>query len=262
MKSVVVVAGTADARNIIKELVTEGIRIVATVATGFGRELLEWIPGVEAVEGRLDSEQMAELVRSNKAICLVDASHPFAVEVSVNAQEACKRCGLPYLRYERQATETVCDGVIRVKDFEAAAELAAEYEGNILLTVGSKQLYTFVKRICDYKSRLFARVLPESRILAECEKMGLSPKNIIAIKGPFSENMNIEIIKHCNAAVVVSKDSGDTGGTAEKISAAAKAGIPLILVDRPEAAYTNITGKIPEVVQFVRDIAASSKGDG
>jgi precorrin-6x reductase len=123
-----------------------------------------------------------------------------------------------------------------------------------LLTIGSSNLALFTGKIADYKNRLFVRVLPESRVIAKCEQTGLTAQNIIALKGPFTEEMNTELLRYCNAKVLVTKDSGAVGGIEEKLAAASKMDIPTIIVERPEIVYPEKTSSISEVIKFVQGI--------
>jgi len=254
MKKVMVIAGTKDARDIINELVKMEVFVVATVATGFGKEMLEDCGAIRVYEGKLEAAAMECLINKESISCVVDASHPFAREVSINAMRSCANTGAAYLRFERCSIDTGAEGVIRVKTFKEAANAAGQYKGNILLTIGSNNIDIFAKCIADYKKRLYARVLPDSRVIAKCEEAGLTAGNIIAIKGPFSVEMNMEILKYCRAEVLVSKESGETGGTAEKLDAARKLGIPVVLVERPDIAYPQKVSTIDKVIEFVKNI--------
>jgi precorrin-6x reductase len=247
-----VIAGTADAKKIIAQLKNEGTEVFATVTTNYGQELLEIIEGIEIVRGKLDSDAMEKFITDRKIDCLVDASHPFAKEASINAIEASKKAQVPYLRYERLGLDLEDTKVIKVKDFQAAAEACCGFQGNILLTIGSNNISTFAQKVDDYKNRLFARILPDSRMVAKCEEAGLSAGNIIAIKGPFSIEMNIAMLKHCKASVMVTKESGDTGGMGEKLEAAKQLGIPVIIVERPQISYGKMTSSVEEVLDFIK----------
>lgn len=252
MADVVVIAGTADARQVIERLLNKNISVAATVVTSFGSELLSERHGLSVHEGRLACEGITGLIFREKAKCLVDASHPFAKDVTLNALQACAAAQVPYLRFEREVTTLpVAEGIIFSGDFIQAAQQAACHKGNILLTIGSNNLEVFTQRIPDYKERLFVRVLPMRAVIAKCEAAGLTAANIIAIKGPFSEEMNIEMIKHCHAEVLVTKDSGKEGGVEEKLSAARKAGIDVVLIKRPDIDYKDRVSSINEVVEFV-----------
>lgn len=260
LKRIMVVAGTNDAREIISALIAIQADVIATVATSFGRELLETCEGIKVYEGKLDWAGITGLVKENDISCIVDASHPFAEKASANAIRSCEETGAVYLRFERKSTTGEGNGVIKVKSFEEAADAAGKIQGNIFLAIGSNHINVFTKKIPDYKIRLFARILPDSCMVAKCEEAGLSAGNIIALKGPFSEELNIEILKYCNAAVMVTKESGETGGTDLKLSAADKLGIPVVLVERPDITYAQKVCTIDETVEFVKRHMQSEVG--
>lgn len=251
MADVIVIAGTADARNIIGQLSELRISVLATVATKYGGELLGDIPDLKIYEGRLDSEGMKKLFKDAGSKCLIDASHPYACEVSINAISACKDIKVPYIRFERKETENTDCTIIRASSFEDAARKASAIDGNIFAATGSNSLTVLTANIPDYKNRLFVRVLPDSKVVAKCEEAGLSTGNIIAVKGPFTEAMNIEMLKHYRASVVITKDSGKEGGTDEKLRAAARLDIPVVMVERPEVDYEHKVDNIDEVILFV-----------
>ncbi|MCX7923580.1 MAG: precorrin-6A reductase [Clostridia bacterium] len=254
MSDILIIAGTADARHLLKELSKLNIPTTATVATKFGSDLLGESPDIKILEGRLDSQAMEALIKQLGIKCLIDASHPYAKEVSLNAIKACEATQTPYIRYERRETINQSDNLIITKDFEEAAKQAAQITGNIFLAIGSNHLEAFTNKIPDFTDRLFARVLPDSKVISKCEAAGLTAKNIIALKGPFSEALNIEMLKHCNAKVIVTKDSGKEGGTDEKLSAAEKLGIPVIVVGRPTVVYGTVVNEIDEAINLVKKI--------
>jgi precorrin-6A/cobalt-precorrin-6A reductase len=249
--NVLVVAGTADGRNIIEKLLERGHKVHATVTTAYGDDLLNSYPGLKVHQGKLNSEGMEALIREKGINILVDASHPFAKEASINAIAACESANIPYLRFERESVAREKSSIIRVKSFEEAASTANFIPGNIFLTIGSNNIKYFTDRVSDYKDRLFARVLPDSKMISKCEEAGLNAGNIIAMKGPFSTAMNRELLKYCNAAVMVTKESGDTGGTAEKLEAAAELGVKVILIERPDIDYKTKVSTTEAVLKFI-----------
>ena len=106
-------------------------------------------------------------------------------------------------------------------------------EGNILLTTGSKTLDKFVN-IPNYQDRLAIRVLPMLDSLEKALTLGYKPSNIICMQGPFSEALNIEFMRRYNTKFMVTKDSGNTGGFDEKVTAVKKVGAKLIVINREE----------------------------
>ena len=96
-------------------------------------------------------------------------------------------------------------------DAESCRNALLETEGNILLTTGSKQLSFFGAEEA-LRGRLFARVLPTAQSLQMCEDAGIGVKNIIAMFGPFTEEMNTAMLAQYNIRVMVTKETGSAGG--------------------------------------------------
>ena len=69
--------------------------------------------------------------------------------------------------------------------------------------------------------------------IKKCLEMGIPSKNIIAMQGTFSKEFNESMMKEYHVQLVVTKESGETGGTPSKIEAAIKLEIPVIVVKRP-----------------------------
>ena len=113
----------------------------------------------------------------------------------------------------------------------AAAALLAQERGNILLTTGSKELGAFS---AIEPQRLYPRVLPSHESLSACEAAGIPHRNILAMQGPFSQELNEALIRQYHIAWVVTKDGGAAGGFPEKARAAETTGAELIVLCRPE----------------------------
>ena len=68
----------------------------------------------------------------------------------------------------------------------------------MLISTGSKELHLYT-RIKDYKERCFARVLSTQEAVAEAVRLGFEGKHLIAMQGPYSEELNLAMLKHINA---------------------------------------------------------------
>lgn len=112
---------------------------------------------------------------------------------------------------------------------QAAAFLQTR-QGNILLTTGAKELGAFAALEPD---RLFPRVLPTHASLSACEDLGIPHRNILALQGPFSQEMNEAMLTQYQIRWLVTKDGGTAGGYEEKQAAAQARGVPVILIRRP-----------------------------
>ena len=226
--NVVIFSGTTEGRELSRCLAQRGARVTVCVATEYGREEQGETDGVTVSCGRKTVEEMQRLLHGAE-LC-VDATHPYAVVVTQNIREACENTGVPYKRLLRPRSADPSDGVF-VPDAAQAAQWLAEREGNILLTTGAKELAAFAAL---GGQRLYPRVLPLQSSLENCEKAGIPRRNIIAMQGPFSLELNVAMLHQYNIRWMVTKDGGVTGGFPEKVQAAEQAGVPLVVIQRPE----------------------------
>jgi len=223
--------GTTEGR----EIAASGLPVVYSVTTDYGAELAD-STNAEPVVGRMDADVITAFMKSRPIAGVIDATHPYAAEVSQNARAACERTGIPYVRVIREAVKQDNKGITEVASCKKAAELLNEpsrSEACVLLTVGSKELDCFTS-VTNYRKRLFARVLPKSEMLLECEKLGFDAGHIIAMKGPFTKAMNTATLEMTNARVLVTKDGGKAGGFEEKLAAAKELGVDVLSIRRPE----------------------------
>ena len=200
------------------------------VATDYGKDLADSDSGVDVMSGRLDAEAMKKEFSS--AFLVIDATHPYAVEVTKNIKQACEDTGTKYLRLMRE--ETLCEeGVVMVPDTEACAEYLKGREGNVLLTTGSKELMKYADSGVE---RLYARVLPLESSITSARDAGIPVKNIIGMQGPFTDDFNRALIRFCDIDIMVTKDSGTEGGFDDKIRAARECGVECLVIRRPDDA--------------------------
>lgn len=226
-------AGTSEGRELAAFLAGQRIPAVVCVATEYGEEVLPAMPGIRVLQGRMDREQMEELMDELRPLAVVDATHPYAEIVTENIEAACDGTGVKYFRLLREETlpeET--PGVRVFADCDSAAVWLNGQEGNILLTTGMKELPAFVENI-EHRERIFARVLLQEDVFEQIEQYGLSRKQVICMQGPFSKEMNAATLRMVNAAFLVTKESGKPGGFQEKLEAAQETGAVCVVIRRP-----------------------------
>ncbi|MDD2497449.1 MAG: precorrin-6A/cobalt-precorrin-6A reductase, partial [Desulfitobacteriaceae bacterium] len=145
-------------------------------------------------------------------------------------------------------------------DFAEARELAETLPGIIFITIGKNHIETVLDKISD-KKRVRVRVLPQSETIAQLEGLGLNADQIIALKGPFSEEMNLLMLKETEAASLICKDSGKQGGTDAKLEAALKLGIKTLMIKRPRIDYPNKYQDVAELINYVSRKNCFFEGD-
>jgi precorrin-6x reductase len=232
MKQLLIFGGTSDEHVLLKALLAYRLEITLCVAGAYGRLMApDDYPGLSVREGRLDEKAMAALMSKGNFFCVVDATHPYAVEVTKNIQAAAAETGIPYLRLKRLKS-TLTNAVVADTAREAA-ELLNGTAGNVLLTTGSKELAIFTE-VKDYKTRLYPRVLPTVESVSACLENGYPANHIIAMHGPFSKELNLAMLRQFRIQTIVTKDGGVQGGFPEKLEAAAELDAAVIVIGRPE----------------------------
>ncbi|MFJ3388699.1 MULTISPECIES: precorrin-6A reductase [unclassified Lysinibacillus] len=246
-------AGTSDARNLALEIQSAGYAVTATVVTESAASSLAEV-GLPYLVGRLTADEMATIITERGYRLVVDASHPFAEEASKNAMVAAEQANVPYIRYER-AHEHYADPLITiVKDYDEAAHLAAEKRGVIMLTTGSKTLATFTKVLHGLENtRVIARMLPRLDNMEKCEALGVAQRDIVAIQGPFSKELNEALFRQYDVTLMITKESGKVGSVDEKLEAALACGIETILIARPNIKYGQQYSTFEDVRQAVQN---------
>lgn len=228
MSEICIFAGTSEGRRLVELLSGRGLRMIVCVATEYGEVLLGEHTDVEIFAGRLDAAQMKEMFARKRFGLVVDATHPYADKVTENIAAACRQTGTEYLHLLRQSDSEDADGVF-VESAAACAAYLKNTQGNIFLTTGSKELSAYA----GLSGRVYVRVLPMQTSLELCAASGIAPDHIIAMQGPFDEEINLAMLRMTNAKYMVTKDTGGPGGYGAKISAARKAGVQTIVIGRP-----------------------------
>lgn len=240
-------------------LASESIEHHVCVATEYGSDVMDESPLVHIHIGRLDSDKMRNLLASNgfsHGDIVADATHPYATEVSANIRTAAQELGCDLIRVGRGQDDH--SYVNRYGSVEEFAKRIGSSGGNILLTTGSKELPAYCKNVSkETLARTYVRILPAIQSLEICKECGIEKSHVIAMHGPFSEEMNAAVMKQYDIKHLLTKDSGREGGFDEKIKAAADLGVTVHVIDRPqmcedgavsvEKAFEAITGR-----KFVR----------
>ena len=249
---ILVLGGTREGREIVDLLIRLDKRLLASVTSNYGYKLLANYD-IKINKKQLNKKELESLIIDNDVKQIIDATHPFAEEISRNAINAASSSDIKYIRYEREELDLKNfdqNLIFKVSNYKKAAEKAKEFE-KILLTTGSQNLHQFTENISNWQKRLLIRILPISKNIKRLQNMGFSPANMIAIKGPFSEELNRVLLKDFQIKVMVSKASGSTGGLRTKLKAAMSLQIPVILIQRPKLEYNQVVKSYQELLRVL-----------
>ena len=191
---------------------------------------------------------------------VIDAAHPGASSRLNQLRSGCEQAGIPYVRLERPATMLPESPLLYPAESweEALTRLADRVEAlrqsgrrpTVFVTTGSYQLENLVSRLAD-KARLVVRVLPEGRLVQKCQDLGFSPRDLVAMQGTFSKDINRSLFKFYGANLLLTRDSGAAGGTDTKIAAALSLGMEIVLVKRAAASQGFALPSVKELLAWL-----------
>lgn len=231
MYKVLIFAGTTEGVALCSLLAHNQIPTYACVATEYGSLAYEESEYLYVHAKRLDQQEMEALMQRLQPELVLDATHPYAAEVTQNIRSACEAAGFVYWRILREKGAH-SEQAIYVEDTEAAVAFLKNTEGNILLTTGSKELAKYTA-LPDYQERLYARVLSLPSVIEACDRCGIVGKHLIGMQGPFSKELNAAMLRQFDCRYLVTKDTGAAGGFQEKLDAAYECKAVPVIIGRP-----------------------------
>ncbi|PXV95812.1 precorrin-6Y C5,15-methyltransferase (decarboxylating) [Lachnotalea glycerini] len=259
MCKLILFAGTTEGRNLAEYLNRQRISIHVCTATEYGESLIPKSEYVEVSGRRQNREEIERLIHNEQALLVVDATHPYATLVSKHIKDACENTGVFYLRLLREESHVSYaqnHKLVYVNSVKEACDYLKGTNGNIFVTTGSKELIEFTN-IDHYKKRVYARVLSSRDAISNVMDLGFEGKNLICMQGPFSEELNYEMLKESGAGYLVTKEAGKNGGFLEKINAANRLGITTLVVGRP----VEMEGySYSEVIKIIKEKLGILKG--
>ena len=246
MCRILIFGGTTEGRLLAEYCHQQEIEAYVSVVSGYGADLLPESEYLHVLSGRMAGEAMEGFMKRASIRAVFDATHPYAAEATRNIKEACSRAGVSYLRITREPAAAENPGgdsgkgsaaafasqVVYVHSVEEAVCYLKDREGDILVTTGSKELAAYTA-LPGYEERLYVRVLPSCAAISACEDIGIRGKRIIAMQGPFSEEMNRAMIRQLGVRYLVTKEAGTAGGFLEKLSAAEALSVTAVVIGRP-----------------------------
>lgn len=248
---ILLLGGTSDSIIIANKIKEQSMDIMLSTATEYGREIANNSFDGNIIFGKKDKEQLRSFCIHNKIDLIIDATHPYANLISENAINVSKELNIVYMRYERPVINKDYEKYIVCKSYQEAGKLLDKIEGNILLTTGSKDVELILEQIED-KSRVYIRVLPQSKVIKKLESLNITLSQIIAMKGPFSKELNKAIIEQIDCKVIVTKESGSQGKTYEKLVAASECNVKVVLIERPIIQYPNTYFDIDKLINEIK----------
>ena len=253
-----IIGGTKDSRDILEKIleINKGSIIIST-ATAYGGKILEGATwnnkdgnNIRILPERLNEAQMESLIRENGIEIVIDASHPYAQNVSKSVISVTKRMSVKYIRFERKMMDYGIEKIKKFETLEDLKEFVRTLEGkNILSTLGSNNI-SDIKEMGE-KNNLYIRILPTVESIRKAEETGYLPSKIIALQGPVDKRLNKAMLESYEIDYLITKESGATGGEKEKIDACRETGATVLVLKRPHIDYGIVYNDIEELINNI-----------
>ncbi|WP_366553677.1 cobalt-precorrin-6A reductase [Aquibaculum sediminis] len=221
--NLLILAGTTEAAALARALSKRGLTATLSFAGRVARPLPQPLP--QRIGGFGGPEGLAAWLQTHRITHVIDATHPFAVQMSRNAVAACAKVDVPLLGLTRSPwTPLPGDHWIHVPDLAAAVAKLNQPRSRVMLAVGRMHLAAFAPNPQHFY--LLRLVDPPAA------NPPFPDAEVIVDRGPFDEAADRALMEQYGIELVVSKNSGGTGAHA-KIAAARTLGLPVVMIDRP-----------------------------
>ena len=235
-----ILGGIADASLLAAEIARAGIDAVYSYGgrtrTPADQPLPTRIGGFGGVSG------LADYISRERITHVIDATHPFAAEMSRHAIAACAAAGTPLIALERAPwAKAPDDNWIEVVDVNAAVAALPEARANVFLAIGRQHIAPFAAKPQHAYTLRFVDP-PEVPLPFAAD--------VIVSRGPFTIDGELEMMRMRGIAWIVARNSGGDGARA-KIDAARLLGLPVIMISRPNLPERKRVESVAEVMQWL-----------
>jgi precorrin-6A/cobalt-precorrin-6A reductase len=244
MKRLLILGGTGDAVKLaLQAMSLPGVAVITSLAgrTSAPKKLV----GAVRSGGFGGEAGLVEYLLAEQIDLLIDATHPFAANISWNAAGAATKVGIPWLMLIRPGWERLPqDDWIEVESVEAAVVAIPARAERIFLTIGRQQLAAFAG-LGDKWCLMRSIDPPDSDIL-------LPPGELLFDRGPFGLEQELKLLQDYRIDAIVSKNSGGDA-TYAKIIAAKELGLPVVMVQRPVVPEGDIVADVLGAIEWLID---------
>jgi len=238
---VLLLGGTTEASQLAETLYHAGIDSVFSYAGRTEHPVSQPVPTRVGGFGGLNG--LGIYLVDNNITHVVDATHPFAAQMSQNAFDACSALAIPITRLERCAWQAQPgDHWTHVPSIQTAVAALPDAPTRVFLAIGRQNLSAFnAKRQHHYLLRLVDQPM---------QAVPLPHTTVVIARGPFTTNNDADLMKSHAITHVVAKNAGGAGAKA-KLSAARRLVLPVIMIDRPELPITHISPDTETVLRWL-----------
>ncbi len=242
---VLLLGGTTQASQLARALAGEGIAGVFSYAGRTAAPIIQPLPtrvggfgGVNGLVAYLATEEITHVI---------DATHPFAAQMSGNAVMACTQARTPLIAFEWPAWKRAPgDNWSCVPDTDGAVAALPDDPARVFLAIGKQTLAPFAAKPQHF---YLLRIID-----APQAPLPLPNTEVIVGRGPFTMESDMVLLKHHRITHIVAKNAGGNGARA-KLDAARALQLPVILIDRPAVPDRETANSVNGVMTWLRHSA-------
>ncbi len=240
MQRVLLLGGTTEASRLAQALAVAGVDAVFSYAGRTDAPVAQPLPtrvgGFGGVAG------LCQYLQAERITHVVDATHPFAAQMSAHAVQACAQRALPLLALERPAWQAQPgDRWQHVPDLVAAVAALPAEPARVFLAIGRQHVQPFL----DAGRHWFLL-----RLVDPGFELPAAQGTVVLDRGPFTLANDLALLAQHRITHVVAKNAGGQGAQA-KLDAARQHGCPVILIDRPTIPPRPVVGTADEVLHWL-----------
>jgi precorrin-6A/cobalt-precorrin-6A reductase len=259
-ENVWILSGTSDGPEIANRLLELNYSVFASVLTYKAGQAYIENPKLHIITGKLNNkDEIINFIKKNQIKCVIDATHPFALIISKNLNNACEENNTPLLVFERKSLIKNTNNFIYIDDLKDINKVDLE-DKNILLAIGSRFLNDTASYYINCKANVFTRVLPTYESITKAFGSCIRNSNIAILEPSKNEGSILEkkLCEFWEIDYVLCRESGSySQKNWESIISRSK--MKLFLVKRPKLKndysysfnqYENLINHIIEKIDF------------
>jgi precorrin-6A/cobalt-precorrin-6A reductase len=192
-------------------------------------------------------EGLVRFLRDEQMEAVVDATHPYADQMSAHAVAACSAAGLPLASLVRREWQRHADDRWQVvADTAAAAQALGAEPRRVFLSLGRQDLHVFAEAPQHHYL---------ARLIEPPEQATLPPDlRLVQARGPFDRPAEERLLRDERIEVMVSKNAGGAA-TYAKIEAARALGLPVVMIARPHKPAGVVVTEVEACVRWLHGLA-------
>ena len=241
MTRTLILGGTTEASSLARALADRGDDALFSYAGRTAAPVAQPLPtrvgGFGGVAGLLD------FIAQNNITRVIDATHPFAAQMSRNAHAACTQAGIPLAAFERAPwAETAADNWTHLPSIEAAAAALPQVPTRVFPAIGKQALSVFANHP---QHHYLLRLVDQPAV-----PLPLPHTTVTLARGPFDVAGDIALLRDHGTKLIIAKNAGGTGAEA-KLIAARELGLRVLMIQRPAVPPRTTFARLDDILAWL-----------